>query len=188
MISETLLALIPLCAPEIAPNTVAQIMRVESNGNPLAINVNGINRKFSASSQKEAADIVRSYVSKGYSVDVGLMQVNSVNFSTLGYRLEAIESLFEPCNNIAAGGQILSNFYKRSQQVHSSGEKTLRGAISAYNTGSFTRGISNGYVDKVYKNQVFSMSNDGHSKLSEALNAPTSVNIDVLHGVTYESK
>ena len=38
MISEALIALIPVCAPDVAPNTIIRIMDVESKGNPLAIN------------------------------------------------------------------------------------------------------------------------------------------------------
>lgn len=182
MINEAILALIPLCAPDVAPNTVAQIIRVESKGNPLAINVNGINKRFEATSQAEAAAITREYIKEGYSVDVGLMQINSNNFAALGYA-DNIEGLFEACNNITAGSTVLKNFYLQSQKSFKDKGKALQGAISAYNTGDFERGVANGYVGKVYDTEDFGVStapNPQQQQLSMALKAPTAVNIDIL--------
>ena len=177
MIHETILALIPICAPDVAPNTIAQIIRVESEGNLLAINVNGLGKAVRASSQKEAAELTRHYIGKGYSVDVGLMQVNSSNFASLGYSSERIEELFEPCANITAGSQILKQFYAKSKAAHDDSAQALRGAISAYNTGSFTRGVKNGYVGKVYNGKAVATSAT-NSQLAQALQAPTAINID----------
>lgn len=179
MIHETILALIPLCAPDVAPNTIAQIIRVESRGNLLAINVNGLGKAVHASSQKEAAELTRYYVGKGYSVDVGLMQVNSTNFASLGYSSERIEELFEPCANITAGSQILKQFYAKSKAAHDDSAQALRGAISAYNTGSFTKGVKNGYVGKVYNGKAVATS-AADDQLAKALHAPTAINVELV--------
>lgn len=177
MINEVILSLIPLCAPDVSPNTIAQIIRVESGGNPLAINVNGVKTRFNAQSQSEAVRITKQYIAQGYSVDVGLMQVNSNNFKMLGYE-QRIEDLFDPCNNIAAGAQILKQFYLKSSKQTSNPKDALAQAISAYNTGNFTRGFQNGYVSKVYKKNV-KMSN-AISLAEQARTAPSAVNIDAL--------
>lgn len=183
MLNEALLALIPMCAPDVAPNTIAQIIRVESRGDPLAINVNGLGKKVRAESQAEAARLTRYYINAGYSVDVGLMQVNSSNFAGLGYSHDRIEALFEPCANIAAGSQILKNFYLRHKG--NKGEATaLRAAISAYNTGSPTRGVANGYVGQVYggkspRRQAVVAENP---QLSQAYRAPTAVDVSSISG------
>lgn len=146
---KSLLALISFCTTDVAPNTIAQIIRVESQGNPLALNVNGLDQQFTAQNIKQAAEITRIYIEKGYTVDIGLMQINSSNFSGLGYSDNDIERLFEPCNNINAGGVILKDFYIRSKKRYDNSQVALHAAISAYNTGSFSRGIKNGYVAKV---------------------------------------
>lgn len=171
-------ALIPVCAPDVAPNTIAQIIRVESSGDPLAINVNGLNKIIKVSSQKEAADLTRHYMDKGHTVDVGLMQINSSNFARLGYSRERIEELFEPCANITAGSQILKDFYVKSREAHPDDQQALKGAISAYNTGSFTRGVSNGYVGKVYDNTAVTAVTPEKSQMELALHAPTSIDIE----------
>lgn len=177
MITEAILSLIPLCAPDVHPNTVAQIIRVESGGNPLAINVNGAKVRLKANNTKEAAQLTRQYIQKGHTVDVGLMQINSVNFASLGYK-NNIEKLFEPCANIAAGATILKNFYSNSKNAHKDPSAALRGAVSAYNTGSFSKGIKNGYVKKVYSGKQTQQ--PGNSLLKQAINAPTAVNLDAL--------
>lgn len=180
MINEAILALIPMCAPDVAPNTIAQIIRVESKGNPLAINVNGLGKRINAKTQAEAAEITRKYIKEGYTVDVGLMQVNSSNFAALGYA-DRIEELFEACNNIAAGSKVLKGFYRQSSQSFADEQSALRGAISAYNTGSFQKGIKNGYVTKVYAEAPIQLPNDTQNDLlRQALQAPTAINIDVL--------
>ncbi len=180
MLSETILALIPMCSPNVAPNTIAQIIRVESGGNPLALNVNGINKKFKPQNTKEAANLVRKYVELGHSVDMGLMQINSTNISWLGYELDNVEKLFEPCNNLAAGAKVLTAFYNNSKTVYKNDADALRGAISAYNTGDLKKGITNGYVGKVYGSDSTTNASNTNSILRQALNSPTTVNIDVL--------
>lgn len=175
MITEAILSLIPICAPDVHPNTVAQIIRVESGGNPLAININGLKINLNASNVKEAVQLTRKYIQKGYMVDIGLMQINSVNFVSLGYE-NKIEKLFEPCTNIAAGAAILKKFYSASVNEHKTAQAAMMGAISAYNTGSWTNGIQNGYVKKVYLNQQST-----NSLLKQAINAPTAVNLNFLH-------
>ena len=106
MLNEALLALIPMCAPDVAPNTIAQIIRVESRGDPLAINVNGLGKKVRAESQAEAARLTRYYINAGYSVDVGLMQVNSSNFAGLGYSHDRIEAFVFTASDANMGNDV----------------------------------------------------------------------------------
>ena len=61
------------------------------------------------------------------------------------------ETVFEPCTNIAALGQILTQNY-RSVVGGQHPQTALRLAISLYNTGSTSRGFRNGYVAKVVGN------------------------------------
>ncbi len=131
------------CAPDVAPETTQQIIAVESHGNPIAVNVNGARLKTIPKDAVSAAKIARAYIAKGYSVDLGLMQVNNRNLAKLGY---SIEDMFEPCKNIAAGSRVLASFYSAALRKNADQQFALRAALSAYNTGNFERGFFNGYL------------------------------------------
>ena len=97
MIAAALLA----CAVNVAPVTLEAVMRVESGGSPLAINVNHLaGPQPSPATLAEAVAIAQTYVARGYSVDLGLMQVNSRNLAALG---TTIEQVLDPCANVKAG-------------------------------------------------------------------------------------
>ena len=139
------------CAPEVGRTTIAAIIQAESKGNPLAIGLNGDNRL--ARQPRDLAEAVRWarwFVARGYSVDIGLMQVNAKNMARLGV---SIERAFDPCVNIRAGSLVLREFYQTARNAHGSTEMALHAALSAYNTGSLTKGFSNGYVKKVIGRQ-----------------------------------
>ena len=143
-------ALIHECAPTVAPSVIRAIIRTESNFDPLALNINGpVRLTERAKSVAEAASWAQWLISQGYSVDVGLMQINSRNLAWL--ELTLIDA-FDPCTNIRAGASILAAQYDLARKTHGEGEAALLRAISAYNTGNFHRGFSNGYVDKVLMN------------------------------------
>jgi type IV secretion system protein VirB1 len=133
------------CAPSVAPQTVAAIVRTESRGHQFALNVNGGKQPAAQSNAADAAATARRYINAGYSVDLGLGQINSRNLRGLGLTLETI---FEPCTNVAALGTILSANYK-SVRPGRHPQEALRMALSMYNTGSSSRGFANGYVGKV---------------------------------------
>jgi type IV secretion system protein VirB1 len=137
------------CAPNVAPQTTLAIIRVESAGNPWALGVNAARRvqpPRAPASRDEAQRWAARYIAAGYSVDMGLMQVNSRHLSRLGLR---VEDVFDPCLNIAAGARILSEFYGGAAARMGEGQGALRAAISAYNTGNHISGVRNGYVRKV---------------------------------------
>ncbi len=146
--TAAIISLASQCAPTVAPETVVAIVRTESQGYPFALNVNGARQPASQSNAVDAAAVARRYVAAGYSVDLGLGQINSRNMRWLGLTWETV---FDPCTNIAALGQILSQNY----QAVAGGrhpQTALRLAISLYNTGSTSRGFRNGYVAKVVGN------------------------------------
>jgi len=147
-----LIMLIEQCAPQVAPSTIQSIIRTESNFNPLAINVNGnVRLKSQPRTAAEAASWSQWLIEHDYSVDMGLMQINSRNLPRL--KLTPAE-IFDPCRNIQAGAAILQSDYRRAAKIHGPGNKALLLAISSYNTGSFERGFRNGYVEKVIKHSA----------------------------------
>ena len=144
MIAAALLA----CAVNVAPATLEAVISVESGGNPLALNVNHLEgRQPHASTPDEAARLARQYIAAGYSVDIGLMQINSRNLSGLGY---TVEQALDPCTNIRGGATILTANYMKASLRFTPGQPALQAALSAYNTGTFWRGFENGYVAKYY--------------------------------------
>ena len=140
-------ALIHQCAPAVAPTVVEAIMRTESGFDPLALHINGgVRLRSPPRTASQAAAWSQWLIGRGYSVDMGLMQINSGNLASLGL---TPADAFDSCQNIRAGAAILSRQYKLAVRAHGGGTGTLLRAISAYNTGTFTGGFRNGYVGKV---------------------------------------
>ncbi|CAO1650920.1 lytic transglycosylase domain-containing protein [Parasphingorhabdus sp. NYA22] len=146
--AATLLALASQCAPSVAPETVLTIIQTESSGEPFALNVNGGRQPARQSNAGDAAATARRYVASGYSVDLGLGQINSRNMRWLGLTWETV---FDPCTNVAALARVLTTNYN-AVSAGRDPQTALRIALSMYNTGSQTRGFRNGYVAKVVGN------------------------------------
>ena len=146
--AAAILGLASQCAPNVAAQTVAAIVHTESKGNPLALNVNGARQPGRQQTAANAAATAQRYIAAGYSVDLGLGQINSRNMRNLGLTWETV---FDPCTNIAALGRVLTqNFQSVASGRHP--QSALRLALSMYNTGSTSRGFRNGYVARVVGN------------------------------------
>ena len=143
-----ILALASQCAPTVAPETVLAIIQTESSGEQFALNVNGGKQPARQSSAADAAAIARRYVAAGFSVDLGLGQINSRNMRWLGLTWETV---FDPCTNVAALARVLTTNYNAAKPGRDP-QTALRVALSLYNTGSSSRGFRNGYVAKVVGN------------------------------------
>jgi len=144
--------MIQQCAPQVAPATMQAVIRTESGFNPLAININGGGRLArQPQSRREATLWAHWLVSRGYSVDLGLMQINSNNLRRLGLN---VSTVFDSCHNLQAGARILADNYSRALRQTGNPNTALLQAISAYNTGNFRNGFRNGYVGKVLKSSA----------------------------------
>lgn len=146
--AAAIFALASQCAPTVAPETVAAIIQTESGGHVFALNVNGGPRPARQTSAAQAAETAQRYIAAGYSVDLGLGQINSHNMRWLGLTWETV---FDPCTNVAAIGRVLTLNYN-SVKAGRDPQTALRIALSMYNTGSQSRGFNNGYVAKVVGN------------------------------------
>ena len=121
-------ALAAVCAPGVAPETLAAIAQAESGLRTVAIGVNGFGGgAVVPATRGEAIERAHALLRAGRSIDLGLMQINSRN---LGWLNLTVEDAFDPCRNIAAGARVLT-------------------AFSGYNTGHPRRGFANGYVARV---------------------------------------
>lgn len=168
-------AIILACAPFAAPATIAEIIRVESAGNPLAINVNNGGRLARLpSSAADAVQIVADVISTGASADLGLMQLNTRTLEGMGVPLSP--SVFDPCINIHLGAVILHDAYVVAMRSHGPGQEALIEALSRYNTGDPKRGFRNGYVARFSRqgNRSPPAPTWNHAAI-EAIAAPTTV-------------
>jgi type IV secretion system protein VirB1 len=139
-------ALIAAFAPMIAASTMQGIVAIESAGRPWVVhdNTTGASREFA--SREAAAAFARERIAAGASVDLGLVQINCANLGWLGL---TVEEVLEPCTNLAAGQAILQESYERATRRTADAQGALTASVSAYNTGSFAGGITNGYVAKI---------------------------------------
>ncbi len=133
------------CAPEIATEAVVPLVVTESGGDDLSININR-GPRVRAASIADGAALVRRYMAAGYTVDVGLAQVNSANFARLGV---TVAQAFDPCRNLRLASSMLRAGYGLASQ-HYTGLDAISATYSLYNTGTLTRGFRNGYVGRVW--------------------------------------
>ncbi len=124
--------LIEKCAPEIAPVTMAAIVRVESGGNPLAMWNNTTGQKILPASRQQATSYLQQAIAAGDKVDVGLAQVDTENFQEYGL---TVKTAFNACRNLRVGGQILASDYVRAVSHYGSSQEALFHAFEAYNSG-----------------------------------------------------
>ncbi len=173
-----MIELIAMCAPDVAPEMIQQIIKVESNGDALAIHINHKPDQMSkATSIQEAVYIAKNAIESGYSVDMGLMQINSQHLKWLGVDLSNLGVLFTPCANIAAGAALLKDSYNRASLTFGVGQDALKAALSEYNTGSFTKGFKNGYLAR-YTTQDVNQSN----RVQDAIRSSTDVHWNAPSG------
>lgn len=152
-------ALIARCAPTVHPETMAAVVSAESRGHQFAIADAGpvklpwaqrkaLVRSIYPISLQEAVTTAQALIANGHTVSLGVAQVNDRNLARMGV---TIRDMFDPCVNIAVGGKILTDFYQRAVAKFGNGPAALQAALSAYNSGDWSRGAKDGYVALVYK-------------------------------------
>jgi len=148
------------CLPAVPLSTLSAIIRVESGGNPNAMQIDfsrallkqwhlpegTLRLKRQPATQREALEWLGYFERRGIFVDVGLMQISTVEAKRHGL---PVESLLDPCFNLRTGWQILDSAYQLEVKTYGPGQEALRHAISRYNTGDTQRGIDNGYLARV---------------------------------------
>lgn len=152
------------CAPQVAKSTMQAIIATESRGNYLAIGINyRYKLKYQPQNLVQAKAWLDYLLKHRYNIDIGLAQVNIKNIYKYGYKPE---DMFDPCKNLKVASQILYTNYHQAY-IKNYGDKriALLQAISAYNTGNYNRGFSNGYVQKVLNNTENCHSRDANSPL-----------------------
>ncbi len=163
--------------PNIGIEIVQQIIKIESNSKPFAVNVNKDGKSFISfvfETKEEALKSAQDYINGGLSVDVGLMQINSNNLSLKIFSDLTLEDLFDPCKNIKAGSDIFYLAYENTDK-NLTQEERINIALSVYNTGDKNKGFTNGYIAKYNNPQIMTLAN--LSLEQEARKSSTKVNI-----------
>lgn len=145
------IALIDQCKNQNVPTEmIQQIIKVESNFNTFAINVNSKGKSVVTlypKTKEKAKKIATSYIDQGFSVDLGLMQFNSNNLLLKSFAHLSLDEILDPCTNIKAGSDIFYNAYIATDKSLPNNTR-IQKALSVYNTGNEKRGFENGYVAK----------------------------------------
>jgi len=125
-------ALIHRCAPDVRPSMMAAIVRVESGGNPYAIDDNTTGRRYTPGRKRRAISILSRLMRAGHQVDAGLAQIDTENFRR--YSLTP-ESVFDACRNLGAGAAIFRSGYRIAVRAGLSGQPAVYHAFEVYNSG-----------------------------------------------------
>lgn len=137
------------CSDPYAHSSIIKaIVRVESGGDPWAININkkGVRLLAKPKTKEQAQAWIDWFVKNNYNIDIGIAQINIKNIQKL--KINPSDFL-DPCLNLKVAGQILLANYKNSAKYANNSDDAVKLAISAYNTGNFRSGFDNGYVGKV---------------------------------------
>ena len=114
------LALVERCAPEVAAQPLAAIVREVSGFEPLAIRADGDRPvAIQGTSRSDAIELATEFVVAGYRVRVGLAQIDTGDLDALGFTLA---EGFDPCVNIQAAAQLIAADPARLLAPGSSGE------------------------------------------------------------------
>jgi len=141
-------ALAAVCAPDVHPITLQALVRHESRANPYAIGLRhpALRLARQPANLQEAIATAQDLQRRGIGFDAGLGQINVRNWKML--RL-TVEQVFDPCTNLRAIQTLLSDCYARALKRYPAGQAALHAALSCYNAGNFSSGVSNGYVANV---------------------------------------
>lgn len=139
------------CAPDVAPQVLERLMKVESSFNPYAIGVVG-GRLARQPRHKEEAIATAQYLERaGWNFSLGLGQVNRYNLNKYGLDYK---TAFEPCHNVRAAAGIFNECLRRASATFSPEQAELA-AFSCYYSGNFRRGFlpegqsKTSYVDRI---------------------------------------
>lgn len=137
--------------------TIMAVAKTESSFNQFAIGVVGARLARQPQNLAEAIATVENLERLGYNFSAGYLQVNKTNFQKYGLTRRTV---FDPCSNLRAGGQILAECYERGMKRFNNEKQALLASFSCYYSGNFSTGFrpdfrgQPSYVDKVRGNAV----------------------------------
>lgn len=124
------------CAPTVHASTLQALARTESGFNPYAIGVVG-GAVPQPKTLEEAIETAKGLHKAGKNFSMGLAQINKKNLPKFGLTYETV---FQPCQNLQTGAQILEDCFTRAGSVDS--QTALQKALSCYYSGNFKTGFT----------------------------------------------
>lgn len=156
--SEDVKRILRSCAPSVDMQTMASIINAESSGYVYAVADAGLVsmpwsiRKYLVKthypeSLNAAVTLAKDLIAQGHTVSLGPGQLNDRNLAQ--FRM-SISDAFDVCKNLQASSQLLTQYYLEAVKKFGAGQLALIAALSKYNSGSYTRGLNDGYVKIVF--------------------------------------
>lgn len=103
------------CAPQIATETLAAVVSVESSFQPFAIRINSDHPLADQPSTKaEAIESATILIAEGVDIDLGLGGINSGDLGRLGL---TVGNAFDLCLNLEATATLLEGYYQVALQA-----------------------------------------------------------------------
>ena len=160
--ARSLADLAQTCAPQVAYSTVRGIVKTESALNPYAIGVDDHAKARPARQPRnsyEGARLMQDLDALNVTYSAGLGQIH---ISHIRKNKISAEQIFDPCFNLSWLQRVLTDCHSRAlSRISVSGQKltpkqleqsALDLSLSCYNSGNFSTGFRNGYIQNVRKN------------------------------------
>jgi type IV secretion system protein VirB1 len=159
---RSLAELAQACAPQVAYTTVRGIVKTESALNPYAIGVDDHAKARPARQPRNVLEGARlmqdlDALQVGYSAGLGQIHISHIRKNRI-----SPEQIFDPCFNLNWLQRVLTDCHTRAAARVSamrppvapdqSAQTALNMSLSCYNSGNFSTGFRNGYVQNVRKN------------------------------------
>jgi type IV secretion system protein VirB1 len=136
------------CAPQVATETLAAIVSVESGFQPFAIRIN-TDRPLAEqpNTRAEAIETATILISAGQDIDLGLGGINSGNLGRLGL---SVSDTFDFCLNLKASAALLDGYYRAALQGGATAAQAETVMLRSYfGTGDASVGEMVGYDRQV---------------------------------------
>lgn len=144
----TFLDLAQNCAPQIATETIAAVVSVESGFQPFAIRINTDHPLAEQpKTRAEAIETATILIAEGHDIDIGLGGINSGNLGRLGL---SVSDTFDFCLNIKASAALLDGYYQLALQGGATTVQAEAAMLRSYfGNGDAAIGKMVGYDKKV---------------------------------------
>lgn len=150
------------CAPTVHMSTLQALARTESHFNPYAIGVVG-GAVAQPQTLEDAIATAKRLHKAGKNFSMGLAQINKHNLPRFGL---SYETVFNPCQNLQTGAQILGDCFDRAGSADA--QVALQKALSCYYSGNFRTGFTQdfkGQPSYVKRIQLAAAQNSENQKL-----------------------
>ncbi|MGB3387709.1 MAG: lytic transglycosylase domain-containing protein [Pseudaminobacter sp.] len=136
------------CAPQVATETIAAVVSVESGFQPFAIRIN-TDRPLAEQpkTRAEAIETATVLMAEGHDIDLGL---GGINFGNLGGLGLSVSDAFDFCLNIKASASLLEGYYQTALRSGATAAQAEAVMLRSYfGNGDASVGEMVGYDKKV---------------------------------------